>query len=224
MMKRFAAIRDEMLRRINDGDWPVGHELPTEPQLAAEFGVARGTVRRAMDALSEQGLIERRKRAGTRVAARQAHASRMSIPIVRHGIEARGDKYGYRLLDRRITGADAEFGGPAGMLHVECLHLANEKPFQLEERQISLDTLPESADTDFSRQSPNEWLVSLIPATDVETTLRADGASAHVAACLDLPEGAPIFVLERRTFLNGAALTQVRMSHPAAMFSITTRS
>ena len=91
-MTRFAAIRDEMLRRINDGDWPVGHELPTEPQLAQEFGVARGTIRRAMDALSDQGLILRRKRAGTRVAARQGHASRMTIPIVRLGIEARGER------------------------------------------------------------------------------------------------------------------------------------
>lgn len=223
-MTRFEAIRDEMLRRINDGDWPVGHELPTEPQLAQEFGVARGTIRRAMDALSDQGLVDRRKRAGTRVAPRLGHASRMTIPIVRHGIEARGDRYGYSLLSRRIGKASPGFGGPAGVLELDCLHYANDRPFQLEQRRISLDALPETAEADFSAESPNEWLVRQVPATDVETTLRADGATAKEARSLDLTPGAPIFVLERRTFLNGAPLTQVRMSHPAALFSITTRN
>ena len=186
-MTRFAAIRDEMLRRINDGDWPVGHELPTEPQLAQEFGVARGTIRRAMDALSDQGLILRRKRAGTRVAARQGHASRMTIPIVRLGIEARGDRYSYRLLARDMRPASADFGGPAGVLHIDCLHLANAQPFQIEQRRISLDALPESIDVDFTRESPNEWLVRHIPATDVETRCAPTGRRTRWHSIFNCP-------------------------------------
>ncbi len=55
-----------MLReRIASGDLPAGQRLPSEPALAAEQGVARVTLRRALDRLAEEGLVSRRVGAGT---------------------------------------------------------------------------------------------------------------------------------------------------------------
>ena len=65
-MSRHDEIRREMLRRINDGEWQVGFDIPHEVDLTEEFGASRGTIRRALSTLVEQGLIERRKRAGSR--------------------------------------------------------------------------------------------------------------------------------------------------------------
>lgn len=59
------ALRAEIERGLDDGDW-----LPTEPDLAARFGVNRHTLRRAVDELIAEGLVERVHGRGTRVLAR----------------------------------------------------------------------------------------------------------------------------------------------------------
>ena len=51
--------------RIASGDLPAGRRLPSEPVLAAEQGVSRVTLRRALDRLAEEGLVSRRVGAGT---------------------------------------------------------------------------------------------------------------------------------------------------------------
>ncbi|PWC28226.1 GntR family transcriptional regulator [Teichococcus aestuarii] len=51
--------------RITGGTLPAGTRLPGEPDLAAEHGVSRVTIRRALDQLSNEGLVERRPGVGT---------------------------------------------------------------------------------------------------------------------------------------------------------------
>jgi GntR family transcriptional regulator len=59
----FAALRHEIL----SGALPFGASLPTEFEISDRFGVSRITARRAMLELTESGLVERRRRVGTRV-------------------------------------------------------------------------------------------------------------------------------------------------------------
>lgn len=66
-----ARLAETLATRIHEGQWPVGDILPAELTLCAEFGVSRQTMRHAMSALSERGLIVRRRGVGTRVIARQ---------------------------------------------------------------------------------------------------------------------------------------------------------
>ena len=48
----------EILRaRIARGDWAPGRAIASETQLVQEYGLARSTVRRALDVLTEEGLI-----------------------------------------------------------------------------------------------------------------------------------------------------------------------
>ena len=57
-------------RRIQAGQWPVGEQIPTVEELAAECGVARATIRQALDILEAEGLIERYRAKGTFVRPR----------------------------------------------------------------------------------------------------------------------------------------------------------
>lgn len=59
------ALRGEIERGLDEDDW-----LPAEPELAARFGVNRHTLRRAVDELIAEGLVERVHGRGTRVLAR----------------------------------------------------------------------------------------------------------------------------------------------------------
>jgi len=52
-------------RRIQSGEWRLGHKVPTLEELAREFGVARVTVRQAMGILEAEGLIWRKQGKGT---------------------------------------------------------------------------------------------------------------------------------------------------------------
>ncbi|MET1008245.1 MAG: FCD domain-containing protein [Propionibacteriaceae bacterium] len=56
-------------QQITSGTWPVGSRIPTEPQLAAQLGVARNTVREAVRALAHNGLLDIRQGSGTWVIA-----------------------------------------------------------------------------------------------------------------------------------------------------------
>ncbi|WP_327693961.1 FadR/GntR family transcriptional regulator [Streptomyces sp. NBC_00459] len=60
-----AALRNQ----ITSGEWPVGSRIPTEPELVAQLGVARNTVREAVRALAHNGLLDIRQGSGTYVVA-----------------------------------------------------------------------------------------------------------------------------------------------------------
>jgi len=66
---RYRKIVSELLSSISDGDYPVGSTLPTESELCAKFDASRFTVREALRWLSEHGIVERRRGAGTTVTA-----------------------------------------------------------------------------------------------------------------------------------------------------------
>ena len=72
---RYAALAAALRHRIVAGEWPSGTPLPAETSLAAEHGVALGTLRRALDLLDEQGLIERHHGKGTFVRGGLAGAT-----------------------------------------------------------------------------------------------------------------------------------------------------
>lgn len=61
---------EQLRTRIKDGAWEVGQRLPTEPELAAELGISRNTVREAMRVLAFAGLIEIRQGDGSYLRGR----------------------------------------------------------------------------------------------------------------------------------------------------------
>ena len=71
---RYGALAAALRGHIVAGDWPPGMALPAEQALAAEHGVALGTMRQALALLVQQGLVERRHGKGTFVRAGLAGA------------------------------------------------------------------------------------------------------------------------------------------------------
>ncbi|GGO58401.1 GntR family transcriptional regulator [Streptomyces daqingensis] len=58
-MARYQRVADSIRERIAQGLLSVGDQLPTEPELANEYALSRLTVRRALDVLQAEGLIEK---------------------------------------------------------------------------------------------------------------------------------------------------------------------
>jgi GntR family transcriptional regulator len=65
---RSVSVHDELRQAIDQGRFPPGTRLPSEPDLAAELRVSRATLREALGALEGEGLLRRRRGSGTYVA------------------------------------------------------------------------------------------------------------------------------------------------------------
>lgn len=64
----FVKIYEDILRKIVSGEYPVGHMLPTELQLARDYNVSRITSKRALEELRQEGYIIRQRGKGSFVA------------------------------------------------------------------------------------------------------------------------------------------------------------
>ncbi|HBU5855616.1 GntR family transcriptional regulator [Klebsiella pneumoniae] len=69
----YKSIADRLRLRLNSADFAIGSPLPGEKKLAEEFGVARMTIRKAIDLLVDWGLVVRRHGSGTYVARKDVH-------------------------------------------------------------------------------------------------------------------------------------------------------
>src|SRR5207302_253934 len=61
----YMQVCDELIKRMTDGHWKPGSLLPNEIDLARELDVSPGTMRKALDVLEADKLVERRQGHGT---------------------------------------------------------------------------------------------------------------------------------------------------------------
>jgi GntR family transcriptional regulator, histidine utilization repressor len=209
----------ELLRRINSRQWSPGNLVPNEADLAIEFGCARTTVNRAMRELAEAGLIERKRKAGTRVAVHPVSRVVIDIPLIRREVERRDAKWRYSLLSRKVGAAPARVTGVLGlerktmMLHLTSLHFADSHPFLHEDRWINIAAVPGVETVDFADVSANEWLIDNAPYSSGDISFSAVNVDKTLADLLAAPDQAAIFVIDRITWHDNTPITSVRLSY-----------
>lgn len=214
----FHDIKNEVLDRIQTRVWPQGSLLPTELELATEFGCARATVNRALRELADQGIVNRKRKGGTRVVATPVLQAKLHIPVVRQTVENMNAAYRYTLVSRTLIEAPLwlqarlELPKDAKVLHLRCMHHADNQPFQFEERWINIAVVPKAADEDFIAVGPNEWLLAEIPFSNAELTFAAIPATGELTEFLSVPATTPLFQMERTTWFRNDLVTYVRMT------------
>lgn len=219
MKATYKDVKSDILSKITKGEWAPGSLVPNEVDLAATYGCARATVNRAMRELADDGLIERRRKAGTRVRMTPIRQARFDIPIVRAEIEEKGAEYRYSLVSSSIEPAPdwlrarLKLSDKSKVLRLVCMHYADGDPYQHEDRWISLTSLPQAQTVDFSDVGPNEWLVSTILFSDVEISFSAGLADQRLTDYLTCAIGDPVFTIERSTWWEGHAVTYVRLTY-----------
>lgn len=228
MKTAFRDVKDIIRNRIVDGVWGPGDLIPNEVELAAEFGCARATVNRAVRELAEEGIVERRRKAGTRILKTPRRKAQFEIPVVRHEIETAGHIYRYELKSREVMNPPAWLSDQMNLdhqsqaLHLTCVHYAGADPYQYEDRWISLASMPQAKNADFLTNVPTEWLVEAIPFSDAEISFSATAADKILAQHLNCPIGEPLFLTERSTWWQEQAITYVRLVFRAG-HKLTTR-
>ncbi len=212
-------IQAELRRRIIDGIWQPGELIPGEQQLAEEFECARATVNRALQGLADAGLLERRRRAGSRVATEPSRYATVKIDIIRLEIERSGADYRHVLTKRKHIAAPKSvqrrmnLRGDARLLHLCTLHLADDQPFIFEERWLNPALLPGVLEIDFHSISANEWLVRNVTFTRGDIEFSAAKLTRQEAEMFEVEEGQAAFVIERTTWQDEECITSVRLLH-----------
>jgi GntR family histidine utilization transcriptional repressor len=196
-------------------------------ELAEEFGCARATVNRALRDLAEDGLLDRKRKAGTRVALNPVRKATVEIPVIRQDVEARGKAYSFDVLDRKdlsptvILQQQYRLSDTAPLLGLWTLHRADTTPFAYEERWINLAVVPDITKADLESLSANEWLVRNTPLSRGEFTFSACNATAGESRLLQCQQDAALFVVNRTTWVMDDPITAVRLVY-APGFSMKT--
>lgn len=218
-------IRQQIEERIMSGEWAPGFRIPYEHQFMEQYGCSRMTVNKALSTLVEKGLIDRRKRAGTFVAAPQVHRAALDIPDIRAEVLASHHRYDFQLVSRAERSASdsdkAQLSIEAGpVLALSCVHYADGLAHALEERLVNLALVPEARSVDFSKESPGSWLLAHVPWGDARHRITAVAADQDVAARLAIPVGHACMSVERWTWRLPQRITYVRLIYPGDQYAL----
>lgn len=217
VFRDWQSVQDEVLRRIRTRMWKPGDLIPNEADLALEFSCARSTVNRALRAVAEAGLLDRRRKAGTRVTAQPVAKATLSIAIIRREVEERGRKYSYQRIAREVrvppldVSAAMRTSAHLPLMYVRALHLADDTPYALESRWINTGVVPGAQHEQFQDISANEWLLQHAPYTDGEISFSAVEAREEDAQTLDCATGSALFAVDRLTWDTDQSITKVRL-------------
>ena len=197
---RYRAIADELRRRVEGGDLAAGALLPSESELSAAYEVSRVTVRKALELLRDEGLIDARQGFGWFVASdpvRQTlgRLGTIEAQLGELGVGSERRIIGFRFVAaprrvRQVLTADT-------VLEVRRVNLADGQPFArvtvwcLEEVGAHLSRADVEA-------SPFYELVD-VPIGGATQTIGAAAASQADADLLAVPVGSPMLRCERDT-------------------------
>lgn len=222
-------IRRSMAQAILTGGWPAGTRLPSELLLTEHYATARMTVNKAIQSLASEGLVARRPKIGTIVTERARERPVMEVWDAADAVHREGGRYGYRLIECGMvdSGSPAReqmgIGEKCPAIRMLCLHLSNDKPFQLEERLINIEAAPRITCQPLEDTSPGQWLLANVPWTEAKHSITARGATPMVAQHLALEVGTACLVVERRTWNDTIPVTMGRFWYPGDDHSLEGR-
>jgi GntR family transcriptional regulator len=198
---RYQEIERWLRRRVRRS--APGDPLPSESELAARYRVSRMTARQAVQNLAAEGLVQRRRGAGTFVAPRPIHRHEGSLMSFTEDMRRRGMKASSRLLQaglRAATSADVDalrLPGAARVVAISRLRLADGVPLAIEHAALPAECAGVLAD-DLETGSLHESLVARGRVPSVSRSwIRARLATAVESRLLEVPRRAAL-LLERR--------------------------
>ncbi len=226
MAAKFEQIKKHILANIESGQWQENDLVPSENKLAEDFSVSRMTARRALEDLSQQGILIRTKGSGTYVASLKGQGSMFEIRDIADEIKERGHDYSAVLLELDEIDAIPPIAIALGVeigstvYHSVIVHHDNGKPVQVEERFVNKALIPEYLEQDFALTSPHEYLSRVAPLTEARHTIEAVSPSEQVCEWLQLYNEEPCLQLIRRTSSKNGVVCFARVIYPGSSYRL----
>lgn len=216
---RYLRLQKLLRNAIDNRRLPVGSALPSERELGEVYALSRVTIRKAIDKLVDEGLLERRKGAGTFVGgAAPASSGRVEKSISKlssfsEDMLSRGRKPSSRWLDRSegaVTPDEAlSLGLSPGspVYRFQRIRYADGETMALEHVAVPAWGLPSADAVEESLYDALD-LRGLRPVRVLQR-VRAIGFSEEHAALLGVEKGDPCLFIDRRAFLPDGRVIEV---------------
>jgi GntR family transcriptional regulator len=209
----YKRILEEIAERIENGQLKPGDTVDSERALARTHGVSLMTARHALAALEREGLVERRRGAGTFVAPPKIHFNKLMSFTEQMG--ARGLSACSRVVSLKIVDNEQEIAArlslPTGdrLLKLERIREGGGEPFALETCYVSADEFP-----DLTRQTLERGSLFSILERDYGIVLAhadeevdATAADPQTSRLLAIPRGVPLLRIRQTIFSTGGKPT-----------------
>ena len=201
---RYQEIADDLRQRLEGGEFAAGRLLPSESELAGAYRASRVTIRRALEELRTEGLVDARQGFGWFAAGDPVRQRLARLGTIEAQIEERGVRSERRILSFKVVDPPAEVAAVLGkgkVLEVERLNLADDHPFAritvwCPERLAKGLTREQLAEHTFYDLLPTNAGRALGGAVQ---TIGAAAAGKTDARLLEVPVGSPVLVCRRVT-------------------------
>lgn len=207
----YEQIKEYILNNIQAGIFPTGGRIPSERTLSEKFGVSRLTVKRAIDRLSQEGVLYTRIGKGTYISVAKFDQQLEQLTSFTEEMQKRGKYAGSQVLSAETVPAsddDAQLlrvmtGSP--LILLVRLRLANGVPMAIERTKLVAGLCRGLLDHhDFSRESLYQVLREEygIHLQYAEQSIEARLATHEESRLLQVKTSAPILHMMRRTFTD----------------------
>jgi|HigsolmetaGSP12D_1036236.scaffolds.fasta_scaffold02920_3 GntR family transcriptional regulator len=193
--------------KIESGEWRPGQLIPTENELIRKYQVSRTTVREAINALVNEGKLEKKQGRGTHVCKPKLEERLSRLSGFAEEMWSKGFVPGARLLETAETHAPSKvketlLGNRDGtVLYIKRLRLANDEPIAIEHSYWPLEIGQWFRDEDLSKIAYYSVLEQRgIALRDADELISARACSRKDAQLLGISEGDPLLRMERVTY------------------------
>ncbi len=202
---RYIQLATLFRRRIDAGHWPLGSQIPTVDELAAEFGVARATIRQALDVLENDRLIERYRAKGTFVRRRPQEELWCAVGTNWAGLLRPNHDAKIEILSEepnvRLERIAYQIGTLAPLYrHLHRRHWRKEKPFLLTDLYVAESLMDRITKKDIQTKTALRLIddVRGLEISEAQQTLTIGTADMETAEALSMPLNAPVAFVHRR--------------------------
>jgi GntR family transcriptional regulator, histidine utilization repressor len=220
----YRKVKSHIQESIESGACAPGDRVPSESELVRALGVSRMTANRALRELAAEGWLTRIQGVGTFVAEAPVHSEIFQIRNIADEIEERGHRHRSDLRELGEVPANQavakSFGIVTGasVFHSLIVHSENDVPIQIEDRYVNPAIAPDYLSVDFTRMTPNEYLVKIAPIGHVRQIVEAVMPDKRARGLLRIGAGEPCLRLFRLTWSGGVPGTCAWLTHPGGLY------
>ena len=208
----YVRIRESLRDKIRQGELIYGEKLPSEDELAAQFGVSRMTVRQGITDLIEEGLLYRRHGVGTFVSFPHVERDHSRLTNFFESSNAKGINARAVILCLEVVPAKPKVAKALSLkegdpvIRIRTLRFADEVPVTVHDAHIPHHLFAPILEEEFnSLEAQHLWTILETYGYRVksaEQKLEAREADEELAELMEIEEGAPILYKERTVFAD----------------------
>lgn len=217
----YKEVKNRLMRGLVAGEWTPGQAIPSEWQLAGRYGVSVGTLRRAIDELVAEKIVQRRQGSGTYVTT---HTEDHQLYYFFHIVGRNGGKEppAHELLSFRTEKADRETASRLQIRRGERVYRIRNvlklggRPVIFDEIRLPATSFPDLTKALFAARAGTIYSLYQarygINVIRIIERLTAAHASALQAAGLNMREGGPALIIKRVAYTYNDTPVEYRVS------------